>query len=86
MKVWITKHALTRWVFDAEAVEYPDAPIKGHTIIIVGSPLWEKVYHKPDWHTSEEDARLDVIRRCQEKLVGLHQEMTEVKKIMDKHQ
>jgi hypothetical protein len=82
MKVWITKYALTLGVFEAKA-----ASISSDTMLVTGTKgVFAVYYQKPDWHTDQESARLQVLKMGEAELVSLHKQMAKVKEVMDKHQ
>jgi len=63
VKVWITKYALTKGIFEANGEifsdEYPN-------IIDIGVSVSRLYYSKPHWHTSAEaaNARADKMRQA----------------------
>jgi hypothetical protein len=72
MKVWITKFALTKGIFTAEAEickEIDDRMIQVAGKAIPGCS--RSTYFKPDWHETERSARLRAIEMAQRALKSL---------------
>lgn len=79
--VWITKYALTKGVFEKEAVEtaYPSM------ICLAGRDGYMTCYHKPDWHTTREaaDARVREMIAAKEKL--LRKQLAKLQKLREQY-
>lgn len=63
--VWITKHALTQGIFEAEAEVCESISPR---MIAVGR---YECFHKPDWHTTKEEAKSRVDEMIRAKLKSL---------------
>lgn len=60
-KVWITKYALTKGVHTAVNVEQCLSTVPDGSMIAVPQARYSDAYfHKPDWHTTPEDAQAQV--------------------------
>jgi len=63
-KVWITKYALTKGVYTAENVTHSVNDSSGQMIVIhyktPGGYIATQYFHKPHWHTTEDEARAQV--------------------------
>jgi hypothetical protein len=72
MKVWITKYALSKGIYEVEARACDDAP--GMIQQTKPQNIWG-YFHKPDWHTSRADAneRAEVMRQA--KVKSLHKQI-----------
>jgi hypothetical protein len=75
MKVYITKYALTKGIFELDAVQ-TDNPR-----MIASRGQWTNYYHKPDWHSSKSDAinRAEDMREA--KIKSLEKQLKKIKDI-----
>jgi hypothetical protein len=79
IKVWVTKYAFTKGILvygDAEhCLSISDK------MISVRRNEFTTCHHKPDWHTSEEEAVAAVEKMRQKKIAGLKKQITKLEKM-----
>ncbi len=83
MKVWITKYALTKGIKISD-----DARVCGETsdnMIEVKENGYGGYYHKPYWHTSEEDAKEQVKVMIKAKLKSLKKQMAKMEAMAEEY-
>jgi hypothetical protein len=75
MKVYITKYALTKGIFELDAVQTDNPGM------ISSLGQWTNYYHKPDWHTSKSSAinRAEDMREA--KIKSLEKQLKKIKDI-----
>ncbi len=71
MKVWITKYALTQGVKVVEVRGYGDPA----TMISLSDGPFTIYYHKPDWHTTREEAIARVAVMVEKKIKSLRKQL-----------
>jgi len=77
MIVWITKYALTQGILKAEAEV---SSISERMISIEGGRFLE-CFHKPHWHTTEEDALAQAEEMRRKKIASLKKSLDKIEKM-----
>jgi hypothetical protein len=72
MKVWITKYALTKGIYEIRAIAYDDTP--GMVKQTDPKIIWG-FFHKPDWHESKGEAITRAETMRQAKIKSLHKQI-----------
>ena len=66
-KVWITKYALTKGIAVEENAKQCFPTVPDGSMIDVKSGACRDYFHKPDWHTTEADAKRQVLKMIEAK-------------------
>lgn len=79
MKIWITKYALSEGIIEKEGEECPGFP-RMIQIRIPGKASSE-FFHKPDWHTSKEEAISRAEEMRQKKIASLQKQIKKLERM-----
>lgn len=79
MKVWITKYALSRGIFEKDAELCPGT--EGRMISVRSDHWGSEIYHKPDWHESEQEAIQRAVIMAKNKQSTLQKQIVKVEKL-----
>ena len=80
MKVWITKYALTQGILEVEGVL---SNISENTVVVKTDGM-SQCYHKPHWHTSEDEAKERTLKMIALKRMSLAEQLTKLDKLEQK--
>ncbi len=83
-KVWITKYALTKGVFTAvNVVQGVGTSDRMITVSVKsGRHMATEYFHKPQWHTTEEDARAQVQKMVNAALKAIKKKVAKLDDVM----
>lgn len=76
--VWVTKYALSQGIFEADAQHCQSVSERMICIPATGDTLAQH-YHKPDWHTSREEAVAHARAMRDKKIVSLEKQLKKLR-------
>lgn len=77
MKAWATKYALTNGIEQVEGTIPSDFP----KMLVVVKNGWTSHFHKPHWHTSEDDAVKQALKMKARKIQALQAQIKRIESL-----
>lgn len=77
MKVWITKYALTKGIYEAEVADAEP----GETMVVQKTGYGFNYFHRNDWHRTEEEAKKRADEMRVAKLASLRKQVNKLERM-----
>lgn len=77
-KVWITKYALTKGIYEAEVND--SQADEGRVLILKGGHYYGSIY-SPHWHKAKESAIAQAEKMCTKRIESLKKQIAKLEKI-----